>query len=65
MLFLQWLMLARQGDAVALCGALLRAPRAETAAGQAGPAHTQAGGSRRGQKKGCAARKALGKVLGA
>ena len=64
-LYLQCFMLAWQGDAVALCGALLRAPRAEMAAGPAGPAHRRAGGSRRGREKGCAARNALRSMLGA
>ena len=62
-LFLQCLLLAWRGDAVALCGTLLRAPLAQTAAGRGGLAHIRARGSRRGQEKGCAARKALGKML--
>ena len=64
-LVLHLLMLAWQGDAVALCGALLRPHRAQAAAGRASLAHIRAGGGRRGLEKQFSARNQLRSMLGA
>ena len=63
-LVLHLLMLAWQGDAVALCGALLRPHRAQAAAGRASLAHIRAGGGRRGLEKQFSARNQLRSMLG-
>ena len=64
-LVLHLLMLAWQGDAVALCGALLRPHRAQAAAGRASLAHIRTGGGRRGLEKQFSARNQLRSMLGA